>query len=143
MVGAGTGIAPYRAFLQQRETDNKTGGAWLFFGDRRFESDFLYQAEWQKWLKSNHLEKMDVAFSRDQEEKIYVQHKLLENKEEIFRWLEDGAHLYLCGDMKSMAKDVNKTILEIIKTVGGVSIEKAGEYVKKLKREKRFQQDVY
>jgi len=143
MVGAGTGIAPYRAFLQQRETDNKTGGAWLFFGDRRFQSDFLYQAEWQKWLKSNHLEKMDVAFSRDQEEKIYVQHKLLENKEEIFRWLEDGAHLYLCGDMKSMAKDVNKTILEIIKTVGGVSIEKAGEYVKKLKREKRFQQDVY
>lgn len=143
MVGAGTGIAPYRAFLQQRETDNKTGGAWLFFGDRRFQSDFLYQVEWQKWLKSNHLEKMDVAFSRDQEEKIYVQHKLLENKEEIFRWLEDGAHLYLCGDMKSMAKDVNKTILEIIKTQGGVSIEKAGEYVKKLKREKRFQQDVY
>ena len=86
---------------------------------------------------------MDVAFSRDQEEKIYVQHKLLENQEEIFRWLEDGAHLYLCGDMKSMAKDVNKTILEIIKTQGGVSIEKAGEYVKKLKREKRFQQDVY
>jgi sulfite reductase (NADPH) flavoprotein alpha-component len=143
MVGAGTGIAPYRAFLQQRETDNKTGGAWLFFGDRRFQSDFLYQAEWQKWLKTNHLEKMDVAFSRDQEEKIYVQHKLLENKEEIFSWLEDGAHLYLCGDMKSMAKDVNKTILEIIKTQGGVSIEKAGEYVKKLKREKRFQQDVY
>jgi sulfite reductase (NADPH) flavoprotein alpha-component len=143
MVGAGTGIAPYRAFLQQRETENKTGGAWLFFGDRRFQSDFLYQVEWQKWLKSNHLEKMDVAFSRDQEEKIYVQHKLLENQEEIFRWLEDGAHLYLCGDMKSMAKDVNKTILEIIKTQGGVSIEKAGEYVKKLKREKRFQQDVY
>lgn len=143
MVGAGTGIAPYRAFLQQRETDNKTGGAWLFFGDRRFQSDFLYQIEWQKWLKSNHLEKMDVAFSRDQEEKIYVQHKLLENKEEIFRWLEEGAHFYLCGDMKSMAKDVNKTILEIIKTQGGVSIEKAGEYVKKLKREKRFQQDVY
>lgn len=143
MVGAGTGIAPYRAFLQQRETENKTGGAWLFFGDRRFQSDFLYQVEWQKWLKSNHLEKMDVAFSRDQEEKIYVQHKLLENQEEIFRWLEDGAHLYLCGDMKSMAKDVNKTILEIIKTQGGVSIEKAVEYVKKLKREKRFQQDVY
>lgn len=143
MVGAGTGIAPYRAFLQQRETDNKTGGAWLIFGDRRFQSDFLYQIEWQKWLKSKHLEKMDVAFSRDQEEKIYVQHKLLENQEEIFRWLEEGAHFYLCGDMKSMAKDVNKTILEIIKSQGGVSIEKAGEYIKKLKREKRFQQDVY
>lgn len=143
MVGAGTGIAPYRSFLQQRETDNKTGGAWLFFGDRRFQSDFLYQIEWQKWLKSNHLEKMDVAFSRDQEEKVYVQHKLLHNKEEVFKWLEEGAHFYLCGDMKSMAKDVNKTLLEIIKTQGGVSAEKAEEYVKKLKREKRFQQDVY
>lgn len=143
MVGAGTGIAPYRAFLQQREVENKTGNTWLFFGDRRFQSDFLYQVEWQKWLKSNHLEKMDVAFSRDQEEKIYVQHKLIENKEEIFNWLENGAHLYLCGDMKSMAKDVNKTLLEIIKTQGGVSMEKAEEYLKKLKREKRFQQDVY
>ena len=91
MVGAGTGIAPYRSFLQQRETDNKTGGAWLFFGDRRFQSDFLYQIEWQKWLKSNHLEKMDVAFSRDQEEKVYVQHKLLHNKEEVFKWLEEDA----------------------------------------------------
>ena len=143
MVGAGTGIAPYRAFLQQRETDNKTGGAWLFFGDRRFQSDFLYQVEWQKWLKSNHLEKMDVAFSRDQDEKVYVQHKLFENKGEVFKWLEDGAYFYLCGDMKSMAKDVNKTLLEIIKIQGGVTAEKAEEYVKKLKREKRFQQDVY
>ena len=143
MVGAGTGIAPYRAFLQQREADNKEGGTWLFFGDRRFQSDFLYQTEWQKWLKSNHLEKMDVAFSRDQEEKIYVQHKLIENQNEIYTWLEEGAHFYLCGDMKSMAKDVNRTLLDIIKTQGGVSIEKAEEYVKKLKREKRFQQDVY
>ena len=143
MVGAGTGIAPYRAFLQQREVENKTGNSWLFFGDRHFQSDFLYQVEWQKWLKSNHLQKMDVAFSRDQEEKIYVQHKLLENQKEIFKWLEDGAYFYLCGDMKSMARDVNKTLLEIIKTQGGVSSEKAQEYLKKLKREKRFQQDVY
>jgi sulfite reductase (NADPH) flavoprotein alpha-component len=143
MIGAGTGIAPYRAFLQQRESDNKTGGAWLFYGDRRFRSDFLYQVEWQKWLKSNHLEKMNVAFSRDQEENIYVQHKMLENQQEIYNWLEDGAHLYICGDMKTMAKDVNKTLLEIIKTQGGISTEKAEEYVKKLKREKRFQQDVY
>lgn len=143
MVGAGTGIAPYRAFLQQREADNKTGNTWLFFGDRHFQSDFLYQVEWQKWLKSNHLQKMDVAFSRDQEEKIYVQHKLLENQKEILKWLEEGAHFYLCGDMKSMAKDVNKTLLEIIKNQGGITTEKAEEYVKKLKREKRFQQDVY
>jgi len=143
MVGAGTGVAPYRAFLQQREVENKTGGAWLFYGDRRFQSDFLYQVEWQKWLKSNHLEKMNVAFSRDQEETIYVQHRLLENQKEVFDWLEDGAHFYLCGDMKTMAKDVNKTLLEIIKTQGGISAEKAEEYVKKLKREKRLQQDVY
>lgn len=143
MVGAGTGIAPYRAFLQQREVENKTGNSWLFFGDRHFQSDFLYQVEWQKWLKTNHLQKMDVAFSRDQDDKIYVQHKLLENQQEIFNWLEDGAYLYLCGDMKSMAKDVNKTLLDIIKTQGGISSEKAQEYLKKLKREKRFQQDVY
>lgn len=143
MVGAGTGIAPYRAFLQQREADEKAGGTWLFFGDRRFQSDFLYQTEWQKWLKTNHLAKMDVAFSRDQDEKIYVQHRLIENQKEVFSWLEEGAYFYLCGDMKSMAKDVNKTLLEIIKTQGGVSTEKAEEYVKKLKREKRFQQDVY
>lgn len=143
MVGAGTGIAPYRAFLQQLEVENKTGNSWLFFGDRHFQSDFLYQVEWQKWLKSNHLQKMDVAFSRDQDDKIYVQHKLLENQQEIFNWLEDGAYFYLCGDMKSMAKDVNKTLLDIIKTQGGISSEKAQEYLKKLKREKRFQQDVY
>ena len=143
MVGAGTGIAPYRAFMQQRAIDNKSGGTWLFFGDRRLNSDFLYREEWQKWLESQHLEKMEVAFSRDQKEKIYVQHKMLEKQEELYQWLEDGAHFYLCGDMKSMAKDVNKTLLEIVKVQGGVSPEKAEEYVKKLKREKRFQQDVY
>ncbi len=143
MVGAGTGIAPYRAFLQQREMNDLKGNSWLFFGDRRFNSDFLYQVEWQKLLESKHLEKMDVAFSRDQKEKVYVQHKLLENKEEVYKWLEDGAYFYLCGDMKHMAKDVNKTLLQIIKEQGGISEAKAAEYVKKLKREKRFQSDVY
>ena len=143
MVGAGTGIAPYRAFLQQRENDNKTGGTWLFFGDRRYNSDFLYRDDWQKWLETKHLEKMELAFSRDQEDKVYVQHKLFDNQQEIYRWIEDGAYFYLCGDMKRMARDVNKTLLEIIKTQGGVSIEKATEYLRNLKREKRFQQDVY
>ena len=143
MVGAGTGIAPYRAFLQQREMEGKKGGTWLFFGDRRFRSDFLYQVEWQKLLKSEHLEKMEVAFSRDQKEKIYVQHKLKENQQEVFKWLEEGAYFYLCGDMKYMAKDVNRTLLEIIRSQGGISREKAEEYVKKLKRERRFQSDVY
>ena len=143
MVGAGTGIAPYRAFMQQREINGLKGNSWLFFGDRRFQSDFLYQVEWQRYLENKNLEKMEVAFSRDQEEKVYVQHKLLENQQEIFKWMEDGAYFYLCGDMKYMAKDVNKTLLEIIQKQGGVSREKAEEYVKKLKREKRFQTDVY
>ena len=143
MVGAGTGVAPYRAFMQHRESLGMKGGTWLFFGDRHFQSDFLYQAEWQKLLESSHLERMDVAFSRDQEEKVYVQHKLKEKQKEVFEWLESGAHFYLCGDMKYMAKDVNKTLLEIIETQGGISKEQAEKYVKNLKREKRFQTDVY
>lgn len=143
MVGAGTGVAPYRAFMQHRESLGMKGDTWLFYGDRRFKSDFLYQAEWQKLLKSEYLEKMDVAFSRDQKEKVYVQHKLKENQKEVFEWLENGAHFYLCGDMKYMAKDVNKTLLELIETEGGLSKEEAEKYVKNLKREKRFQSDVY
>jgi sulfite reductase (NADPH) flavoprotein alpha-component len=143
MVGAGTGIAPYRAFLQQRESRGIKSDSWLFFGDRRFNSDFLYQLEWQNYLKTNHLKRMDVAFSRDQEEKVYIQHKLMEHSKELFQWLEKGAHFYLCGDRKSLARDVNKTLLEIIRTEGGISEEQAEKYVKQLKREKRFQADVY
>ena len=143
MVGAGTGIAPYRAFLQQRESVNLKGKSWLFFGERRFSSDFLYQVEWQKHLKKGYLEKIDLAFSRDQEEKVYVQHKLKEQQKELFEWLENGANFYLCGDMKYMAKDVQSTLLEIIQTQGGLTEEKAKEYFKKLKKEKRFQADVY
>ncbi|WP_297089548.1 assimilatory sulfite reductase (NADPH) flavoprotein subunit [uncultured Draconibacterium sp.] len=143
MVGAGTGVAPYRAFMQHRESLGIKGESWLFFGDRRFSSDFLYQTEWQKLLKNEILTKMDVAFSRDQDEKIYVQHKLMEHQQEVFEWLENGAHFYLCGDMKYMAKDVNKTLLEIIQGQGGVTEEQAEKYVKNLKREKRFQTDVY
>jgi sulfite reductase (NADPH) flavoprotein alpha-component len=143
MVGAGTGVAPYRAFMQHRESKGISGNSWLFFGDRRFHTDFLYQTEWQKLLASKLLDRMDVAFSRDQDEKVYVQHKLLENQQDIFKWLEDGAYIYLCGDKKNMAKDVNKTLLEIIRVQGGISQEKAEEYIKKLKRERRFQTDVY
>ena len=143
MVGAGTGIAPYRAFMQQREAANQKSKSWLFFGERRFSSDFLYQLEWQKYLKKGFLGKIDLAFSRDQDEKVYVQHKLKEQQEELFRWLEDGAVFYLCGDMKYMAKDVQSTLLEIIRLQGGLTEEKALEYFKKLKKEKRFQADVY
>lgn len=143
MVGAGTGIAPYRAFMQHRESLGIKSNAWLFFGDRRFNADFLYQTEWQSFLKSEHLSKMDVAFSRDQEEKIYVQHRLKESQKEVFQWIENGAHFYLCGDMKHMARDVNSALLEIIQEQGGVSEEQAKKYLKKMKGEKRFQTDVY
>ena len=143
LVGAGTGVAPYRAFLQHREANDQKGKAWLFFGERRFHSDFLYQIEWQKLLKDGYLEKIDVAFSRDQKEKIYVQHRLLEKQKELYEWLNNGATIYLCGDMKQMARDVQKTLLQIFEAEGGMSEEKALEFLKKLKKEKRFQTDVY
>ncbi|SHF84630.1 sulfite reductase (NADPH) alpha subunit [Mariniphaga anaerophila] len=143
MVGAGTGVAPYRAFMQQRESRGIAGNTWLFFGDRKFQSDFLYQAEWQRLQEKKILERMDVAFSRDQEEKIYVQHKMVENQEEVFKWIENGAFVYLCGDRRNLAKDVNKALLNIIKTQGGISEEQAEKYLKNLKKEKRFQTDVY
>lgn len=143
LVGAGTGVAPYRAFLQHREANDQKGKTWLFFGERRFHSDFLYQIEWQKLLKDGYLEKIDVAFSRDQKEKIYVQHRLLEKQKELYEWLNNGATIYLCGDMKQMARDVQKTLLQIFEAEGGMSEEKALEFLKKLKKEKRFQTDVY
>jgi len=143
LIGAGTGVAPYRAFLQQREANKQKGNTWLFFGDRRLHSDFLYQLEWQKLLKDGYLERIDVAFSRDQEEKFYVQHRLIENQKEVFKWLSNGANIYLCGDMKQMAHDVQKTFIQIFETEGGMSTEKALDYLKTLKKEKRFQSDVY
>lgn len=143
LVGAGTGVAPYRAFLQQREANNQKGKTWLFFGERSFHSDFLYQTEWQKLLKDGYLEKIDLAFSRDQKKKIYVQHRLIERQKDVFGWLNRGACIYLCGDMKQMARDVQKTLLRIFETEGGMSEEKALEYLKTLKKEKRFQTDVY
>lgn len=143
MVGAGTGIAPYRSFLQELEQKNTAGNAWLFFGNQRFKKDFLYQVEWQKFLQKGILQKLDLAFSRDQEKKEYVQHRLKENGTEVFRWLENGAHFYICGDRKHMAKDVQQTLLEIIQNEGGITPEKAEEYLKKLKREKRLLLDVY
>ncbi len=143
LIGAGTGVAPYRAFLQHREANDLKGKTWLFFGERRFHSDFLYQLEWQKLLKDGYLEKIDVAFSRDQEGKIYVQNRLLEKQEEVFEWLSNGANIYLCGDMKQMARDVQKALLRIFENAGGMTEEKALEYLKTLKKEKRFQTDVY
>ncbi|HEY3390297.1 MAG TPA: assimilatory sulfite reductase (NADPH) flavoprotein subunit [Prolixibacteraceae bacterium] len=143
MVGAGTGIAPYRAFVQHREQAEKQGKSWLVFGNRNFETEFLYQTDWQKYLKSGALSKMDVAFSRDTDKRVYVQHKLQENAAEIYRWLEDGAHFYICGDMKKMATDVQNTLVSIVENQGTMSKDNALEYVNKMQKEKRLQLDVY
>ncbi|MCX6220316.1 MAG: assimilatory sulfite reductase (NADPH) flavoprotein subunit [Bacteroidia bacterium] len=143
MVGAGTGIAPYRAFVQHREQSAKRGKSWLLFGNRNFETEFLYQTDWQKFMKSGALSKMDVAFSRDTDKRVYVQHKLEENAAEVYRWLEEGAHFYICGDMKKMATDVQNTLVSIVENQGTMSKDKATEYVNKLQKEKRLQLDVY
>lgn len=143
MIGAGTGIAPYRAFVQHREMSEKRGKSWLFFGNRNFETEFLYQTEWQNFLKTGALTKMNVAFSRDGSKKEYVQHRLIENSAELFRWLEDGAHFYICGDMNNMAGDVQKALVKIIEKEGSLDPESAQEYITNLQREKRLQLDVY
>jgi len=143
MVGAGTGIAPFRAFLQEREAVGSTGRNWLFFGDRHFRTDFLYQIEWQQMLKDGILNRMDVAFSRDQGDKIYVQHRMLERAKEFYAWLEDGATLYVCGDANRMAPDVHEALHTIVVQEGRMRREQADEYVQRLQQEKRYQRDVY
>jgi len=143
MIGPGTGVAPFRAFMQEREATDASGDNWLFFGDQTFTQDFLYQVEWQNYLKSGLLNKIDLAFSRDQAEKIYVQDRLKENASEVFSWLERGAHIYVCGDMSRMAKDVESALLEIISEQGQLSQEQATTYLKDLRNAKRYQKDVY
>lgn len=143
MVGPGTGVAPFRSFIQEREETGAEGKSWLFFGDQHFVTDFLYQTEWQKWLKDGVLTKMDVAFSRDTDEKVYVQHRMLAQSKELFVWLQEGAYLYICGDEKNMAHDVHNTLLEIIAKEGGMSREKAEDYLADLQQQKRYQRDVY
>jgi sulfite reductase (NADPH) flavoprotein alpha-component len=143
MIGPGTGIAPFRAFLQEREATGAPGRNWLFFGDQHFRTDFLYQTEWQRLLKDGRLTRMDVAFSRDQDEKIYVQHRLLEHSRDIHAWLEEGASLYLCGDASRMAPDVHAALVGIIGKEGRQSHEQAEAYLRRLQQEKRYQRDVY
>lgn len=143
MVGPGTGAAPFRAFMQEREETGAQGKSWLFFGDQHFVTDFLYQTEWQKWLKEGVLTKMDVAFSRDRAEKVYVQHRMLENSVELFKWLEEGAAVYICGDEKNMAHDVHKTLVKIIETEGSMTLEQAEAYLADMQQQKRYQRDVY
>ncbi len=143
MIGPGTGVAPFRGFLQEREVQAAGGRNWLFFGNPYFRTDFLYQTEWQGWLKDGLLSRMDVAFSRDGERKVYVQDRLRERGAELYRWLEEGAHVYVCGDAERMAPDVHAALQEIVQEHGGRSADAAAEYVKNLQRDKRYQRDVY
>ena len=143
MCGPGTGIAPFRAFLEERRATAATGRNWLLFGDQKRATDFLYQEQLERWLADGHLARLDLAFSRDQAEKIYVQDRMMENAAELFSWLESGAHFYVCGDASRMAKDVDAALHRIAEIAGGLSPEAAAEYVQKLKSEKRYQRDVY
>ena len=143
MIGAGTGIAPYRAFMQQRVAAGDGGKNWLIFGNPRFSEDFLYQTEWQKWSKDGHLHQYHFAWSRDQAEKIYVQDKIRANADALWQWVQDGAHIYVCGDAARMAKDVENALLDVIAAAGGLDAEAAEEYLDGLRTAGRYQRDVY
>jgi len=143
MVGPGTGIAPFRAMLQERKASGASGKNWLFFGEQQAKSDFFYKEEFEGYVADGTLTKLTTAFSRDQAEKIYVQNRLLENAEEFYNWLESGAIFYICGDAARMAKDVDTAIHQIVEKVGGKTPEQAKEYVDALKKEKRYRKDVY
>lgn len=143
MIGAGTGVAPYRAFLQDREQAGAGGDNWLLFGDRNFASDFLYQVEWARWRDSGLLTRHDVAFSRDQARKVYVQDRIRERAEALFDWLQRGAHVYVCGDAEHMAPDVHEALLDVIEQGLGRDRAAAEEYLAGLKRDDRYQRDVY
>ncbi|XID93690.1 assimilatory sulfite reductase (NADPH) flavoprotein subunit [Paenibacillaceae bacterium WGS1546] len=143
MIGPGTGVAPFRAFLGEREEIGASGKSWLFYGDQHFSTDFLYQVDWQRWLKEGVLTRMDVAFSRDTDEKVYVQHRMLEHAKELYQWLEEGAYVYVCGDEKKMAHDVHKAFLDLLVQEGGMAPESAAEYMARLQQQKRYQRDVY
>jgi len=143
MIAAGTGIAPYRAFVEHRREHGHRGDNWLLYGDRKLSTDFLYQIEWLRYRKDGMLKRLDVAFSRDQQDKIYVQQRILEQARRIYSWLERGAHIYVCGDADRMAADVNAALLTVLHTEGGLSEERASEYLGVLKSAHRYQRDVY
>lgn len=143
MVGPGTGIAPFRAFIEERAEREAKGDTWLFFGDQRYTYDFLYQLELQDHLKNGDLNKLDVAFSRDQPEKVYVQDRMRENAAELYEWLEKGAYFYVCGDASRMASDVHDALIDVVATQGGKTQEEVTAYVDALKKDKRYQRDVY
>ena len=143
MIGAGTGVAPYRAFMQEREARGAGGRSWLFFGERNFRSDFLYQVEWQGLLKGGALSRLDLAFSRDRTPKTYVQDRLRERGRDVYAWLEEGAWLYVCGDAAHMAPDVHAALADVVAEHGGLDRDGAEAYLAALKRERRYRLDVY
>ncbi len=143
MIGPGTGVAPFRAFVEERAERGATGDSWLFFGNRTFSDDFLYQLEWHRHLRNGDLKRMDVAFSRDQEEKVYVQQRIREQAADVYDWLQRGAHLYVCGDAKNMAADVDEALADVISAEGGIDRDDAEQHLKELRREGRYQRDVY
>ncbi|EKN3560142.1 TPA: NADPH-dependent assimilatory sulfite reductase flavoprotein subunit [Yersinia enterocolitica] len=143
MIGPGTGIAPFRAFMQQREADGATGKNWLLFGNPHFTEDFLYQVEWQRYVKDGLLTRIDLAWSRDQAHKIYVQDKLREQGAELWNWIQQGAHIYVCGDANRMAKDVEQVLLDVVALYGAMDAEQADEYLSELRLARRYQRDVY
>ncbi|MBK4726900.1 NADPH-dependent assimilatory sulfite reductase flavoprotein subunit [Pantoea agglomerans] len=143
MIGPGTGIAPFRAFMQQRDTEGAGGKNWLFFGNPHFTEDFLYQVEWQRYVKDGLLTNIDLAWSRDQDHKVYVQDKIRAKGAELWRWIEEGAHIYVCGDANRMAKDVEQALLEVVAEFGAMDTESADEFLSELRIERRYQRDVY
>jgi sulfite reductase (NADPH) flavoprotein alpha-component len=142
MVGPGTGLAPFRAFVEERRVTGATGRNWLFFGEQRRGTDFFYESEWSGYIGDGHL-RMDTAFSRDQAQKVYVQHRMREQARDIWAWLEEGAEFFVCGDKERMAADVDRELHAIAETIGGKTADQAKEYVENLKKTKRYKRDVY
>lgn len=143
MVGPGTGIAPFRAFIEERVASGASGKNWLFFGDQHEATDYLYQSEWDSYLQQGHLHRVDLAFSRDQAKKIYVQDRMRENAAELWRWITEGAYFYVCGDASRMAKDVHQALIDIVAEHGGMKESEATACVKQMQKEKRYGRDVY
>jgi sulfite reductase (NADPH) flavoprotein alpha-component len=143
MVGPGTGVAPFRAYLQERKAIGASGRNWLFFGEQRSQCDYFYRDEFESLQKQGVLTKLHTAFSRDQPHKVYVQHRLMENAKEVYAWLQEGAHFYVCGDEARMAKDVDVALHQIVEKEGAFSPEAASAYVEGLRKEKRYKRDVY
>lgn len=143
MIGPGTGVAPFRAFMEEREALGCRGRNWLFFGEQHFATDFLYQVEWQRWHSAGLLSQVDLAFSRDQEDKVYVQHRMQEKARDLYAWLQEGAYVYVCGDAAKMAADVHATLLDVVSRQGGKDQEAAETFLEDLQSNKRYQRDVY